>query len=56
MYKRQVNDDAAGWFGELWRVDHPYTVDVLEAIGELHPERALAKEARKAAFKARSKS
>ncbi|MEU3567133.1 hypothetical protein AB0E96_01690 [Kitasatospora sp. NPDC036755] len=50
-----VNGDPAGWFGELWRVDHPYTADVLEAIGELHPDRALAKEARKAAFKARSK-
>ncbi|MFE4519583.1 hypothetical protein ACFRMQ_36030 [Kitasatospora sp. NPDC056783] len=51
-----VNGDPAGWFGELWRVDHPYTADVLEAIGELHPDRALAKEARKAAFKARSKN
>ncbi|MFE7592082.1 hypothetical protein ACFU6K_22005 [Kitasatospora sp. NPDC057512] len=51
-----VNGDPAGWFGELWRVDHPYTAEVLEAIGELHPDRALAKEARKAAFKARSRS
>ncbi|MET8626137.1 hypothetical protein ABZW30_20680 [Kitasatospora sp. NPDC004669] len=50
-----VNGDPAAWFGELWRVDHPYTADVLEAIGELHPDRALAKEARKAAFKARSR-
>jgi hypothetical protein len=51
-----VNGDPAAWFGELWRVDHPYTADVLEAIGELHPDRALAKEARKAAFKARSRN
>ncbi|MFF2146034.1 hypothetical protein [Kitasatospora sp. NPDC058190] len=50
-----VKGDPAAWFGELWRVDHPYTADVLEAIGELHPDRALAKEARKAAFKARSR-
>ncbi|MFH9350256.1 hypothetical protein [Kitasatospora sp. NPDC017646] len=50
-----VKGDPAAWFGELWRVDHPYTADVLEAIGELHTDRALAKEARKAAFKARSK-
>ncbi|WP_316527076.1 hypothetical protein [Kitasatospora brasiliensis] len=50
-----VKGDPAAWFGELWRVDHPYAADVLEAIGELHPDRALAKEARKAAFKARSK-
>jgi hypothetical protein len=51
-----VKGDPATWFGELWRVDHPYTADVLEAIGELHVDRAVAKEARKAAFKARSKN
>ncbi|MFF7455260.1 hypothetical protein [Kitasatospora sp. NPDC008115] len=50
-----VTDDPVGYFGELWRVEHPYTADVLEAVGELHPDRAVAKEARKAAFKARSK-
>ena len=50
-----VKGDPAAWFGELWRVDHPYTADVLEAIGKLHTDRAVAKEARKAAFKARSK-
>ncbi|MER5353338.1 hypothetical protein ABT093_23760 [Kitasatospora sp. NPDC002551] len=49
-----VTDDPVGYFGELWRVEHPYTADVLEAVGELHPDRAVAKEARKAAFKARS--
>lgn len=51
-----VKGDTATWFGELWRVDHPYTADVLEAIGELHLDRAVAKEARKAAFKARSRN
>ncbi|MFE6866817.1 hypothetical protein ACFVFS_09685 [Kitasatospora sp. NPDC057692] len=50
-----VTDEPGGYFGELWRVEHPYTADVLEAVGELHPDRAVAKEARKAAFKARSK-
>ncbi|MFI6157722.1 hypothetical protein ACIBCA_34125 [Kitasatospora sp. NPDC051170] len=50
-----VGDESSGWFAEVWRVDHPYTADVLEAIGEMHPERAVAKEARKAAFKARSR-
>ncbi|MFC5666369.1 hypothetical protein ACFP3U_25810 [Kitasatospora misakiensis] len=49
-----VTDAPADYFAELWRVDHPYTADVLEAVGELHPDRAVAKEARKAAFKARS--
>lgn len=50
-----VTEEPAAYFTELWRVDHPYTADVLEAVGELHPDRAVAKEARKAAFKARSK-
>ncbi|MFJ4092672.1 hypothetical protein ACIPYS_13900 [Kitasatospora sp. NPDC089913] len=50
-----VTKDPAEYLGELWRVDHPYTADVLEAVGEMHPDRAVAKEARKAAFKARSK-
>ncbi|MFJ4669546.1 hypothetical protein [Kitasatospora purpeofusca] len=50
-----VTEEPADYLGELWRVDHPYTADVLEAVGEMHPDRAVAKEARKAAFKARSK-
>jgi hypothetical protein len=44
-----------GFFAMAWRVDHPATADVLEAMGRLHPDRAVAKEARKAAFKARSR-
>ncbi|MEY9964658.1 hypothetical protein ABIA33_002700 [Streptacidiphilus sp. MAP12-16] len=43
------------FFAELWRVDHPYTTAVLDAIGEQHPDKATAKEARKAAYKARSR-
>ncbi|TKA09752.1 hypothetical protein [Actinacidiphila oryziradicis] len=43
-----------GFFSTAWRVDHPATADVLEAMGRLHPDKQLAKEARKAAFKARS--
>ncbi|MFE9422035.1 hypothetical protein ACFYNO_03615 [Kitasatospora sp. NPDC006697] len=49
-----VTEDPASFFGELWRVKHPYTAQVLEAVGELHLDRRVAKEARKAAFKARS--
>ncbi|WP_030619153.1 hypothetical protein [Streptomyces sclerotialus] len=45
----------AGFFDAVWRVDHPATADVLEAMGRLHPDKKAAKEARKAAFKARSK-
>ena len=36
-------------------MDHPATADVLEAMGRLHPDKKAAKEARKAAFKARSR-
>ncbi|MEU5364389.1 hypothetical protein ABZ354_13005 [Streptomyces sp. NPDC005925] len=42
------------FFEAVWRVDHPATADVLEAMGRLHPDKNIAKEARKAAFKARS--
>ncbi|GAA1216741.1 hypothetical protein GCM10009665_03260 [Kitasatospora nipponensis] len=51
-----VTDNPASFFGELWRVEHPYTAQVLEAVGELHLDRQVAKEARKAAFKARSRN
>ncbi|PRH80087.1 hypothetical protein C6N75_06015 [Streptomyces solincola] len=45
-----------GFFDAAWRVDHPATPEVLEAMGRLHRDKTMAKEARKAAFKARSKS
>lgn len=45
----------SGFFDEAWRVEHPATADVLEAMGRLHGDKKKAKEARKAAFKARSR-
>ncbi|MFD3541225.1 hypothetical protein ACFWUQ_17245 [Streptomyces sp. NPDC058662] len=45
----------AEFFDRVWRVEHPATAYVLEAMGRLHPDRKSAKEARKAAFKARSR-
>ncbi|MET9855543.1 hypothetical protein ABZY57_21670 [Streptomyces sp. NPDC006450] len=45
----------AGFFERAWRVEHPATAHVLEAMGRLHPDKKAAKEARKAAFKARSR-
>ncbi len=45
-----------GFFDSAWRVDHPATAPVLEAMGRLHPEKKIAKEAKKAAFKARSRT
>ncbi|MEU8620819.1 hypothetical protein [Streptomyces sp. NPDC048623] len=45
----------SGFFEAAWRVDHPSTADVLEAMGRLHRDKPTAKEARKAAFRARSR-
>ncbi|GHE55155.1 hypothetical protein GCM10018785_25700 [Streptomyces longispororuber] len=44
----------SGFFAAAWRVGHPATAEVLEAMGRLHSDKRVAKEARKAAFKARS--
>lgn len=50
-----LSGQHSGFFDEVWRVDHPATADVLEAMGRLHSDKKLAKDARKAAFKARSR-
>ena len=44
-----------GFFERAWRTEHPATAEVLDAVGRLHPDKQLAKRARKAAFKARSR-
>ncbi|MEU9703400.1 hypothetical protein [Streptomyces sp. NPDC047981] len=46
----------SGFFEAAWRVEHPATAEVLEAMGRLHPDKTAAKDARKAAFKARSRA
>lgn len=51
-----LSGQHSGFFDEAWRVAHPATADVLEAMGRLHSDKKKAKEARKAAFKARSRS
>lgn len=51
-----LSTQHSGFFDEVWRVDHPATADVLEAMGRLHGDKKAAKEARKAAFKARSRA
>ncbi|MFF7649907.1 hypothetical protein ACFZCY_08600 [Streptomyces sp. NPDC007983] len=53
---RGLVDQSGGFFESAWKVDHPATADVLEAMGRLHPDKKAAKEARKAAFKARSRA
>jgi len=50
-----LEPDPAAFLEELWRVEHASTVEVLEAIGEFHGDKQVAKEARKAAYKARSR-
>jgi hypothetical protein len=40
---------------QMWRLDHPDVADVLGALGDHHPDKDVAKAARKAAFKARSR-
>ncbi|MGW7577108.1 hypothetical protein [Streptomyces sp. NPDC054765] len=50
-----LTEQHSGFFDTAWRVDHPATADVLETMGRLHPDKKAAKEARKAAFKARSR-
>ncbi|MFF8552366.1 hypothetical protein ACF058_05865 [Streptomyces sp. NPDC015501] len=51
-----LSTQHSGFFDEVWRVDHPATADVLETMGRLHGDKKAAKEARKAAFKARSRA
>lgn len=51
-----LSGQHSGFFDEAWRVDHPATADVLEAMGRLHSDKKQAKDARKAAFKARSRT
>ncbi|GHJ29207.1 hypothetical protein TPA0910_36400 [Streptomyces hygroscopicus subsp. sporocinereus] len=53
---RGLVDQSGSFFDSAWRVDHPATAEVLEAMGRLHPDKKAAKEARKAAFKARSRA
>ncbi|WP_055587874.1 hypothetical protein [Peterkaempfera griseoplana] len=50
-----LSPDPAAFLAELWRVDHVCTPEVLDAIGEFHGDKKVAKEARKAAYKARSR-
>lgn len=53
----EVSADAqAEIVSGLWRVDHPGVTDLLTALSEHHPDPAVARAARKAAFKARSTS
>ena len=47
-------DDQVDIVAELWRVNHPGVTGLLTALSDHHPDPAVARSARKAAFKARS--
>ncbi|MDB1088464.1 hypothetical protein PJ985_12900 [Streptomyces sp. ACA25] len=49
-------DQHSGFFDRARRTDHPAVVEVLESMGRLHPDKQVAKEARRAAFKARART
>ncbi|MEV5504037.1 hypothetical protein AB0M50_52400, partial [Nonomuraea fuscirosea] len=51
-----VSGPPAHLIEEMWRVDHPDVVDVLELLGRSITDGTVAKAARKAAFKARSRA
>ncbi|WP_050998145.1 hypothetical protein [Saccharomonospora marina] len=46
-----VPEDAEEVFERLWRLDHPGAHEALTLIGRHHPDKKVAKAARKAAFK-----
>ncbi len=52
---RGLVDQHSGFFDKAWRVDHPATGEVLEAMSRFHPDRRVAKDARRAAYRARSR-
>lgn len=51
-----LGTDQAVAVEELWRVPHPATERVLDAVSTHHPDRKVAKAARKALFKLRSRA
>ena len=44
-------EEQVAVLGRLWRVDNPYTADVLDAVAAAHPSKVVAKAARKGKFK-----
>ncbi|WP_248958163.1 hypothetical protein [Sphaerisporangium perillae] len=40
----------------IWKVPHPHVEELLEAIGDAHPDKQVAKAAKRALFKARSRT
>ena len=49
-------DQTVEVLDHLWRADHERTVEVLETLGRHHPDRKIAKAARRSLMKARNRS
>ena len=47
---------SGGPIQDMWRLDHPRVRDVLEAVGRHHPDKTLAKTARRSLAKLRSRA
>ncbi|GAA4094216.1 hypothetical protein [Actinomadura miaoliensis] len=54
LAKAPADADMGALIDDIWRAEHPDATDVLVALGDHHPDKALAKAARTAAYKARS--
>ena len=47
-------DDILSFIDSIWRLPDSHVADVLTAIGRLHPDSAVAKQARKSVIRHRS--
>ncbi|MBV9919394.1 MAG: hypothetical protein JOY78_00865 [Pseudonocardia sp.] len=48
-------DQATGVLRQLWRAEHERTVEVLDVLGRHHPDKTIAKAARRSLMQARSR-
>lgn len=51
----ELPDSPDGLLEDLWQVDHPRAADVLQAVGRHHPDKHVAKAARRSLAKLRSR-
>lgn len=55
FFDNQPQDEQREFLDSIWRIDHPRLPDVLDALGSHHPTKAIAKAARKALIRHRSR-
>ncbi|MEQ3553274.1 hypothetical protein WIS52_22620 [Pseudonocardia nematodicida] len=56
LFAREFPPETVDVFDELWRLDNPHLGDVLAELGEHHPDKAVAKAARRARLRWRSRT